>query len=343
MRLPEADGRLVETLRALPDLPASARVDVAGLLARAELHGLAGVVHDALTRANVSCTPDLDRELAWREAAREIDHAAHLQMLVRIDEVLVDSGLVAAALKGPLLAERFYPRPAARATSDTDLLVDEADLSAVGQALAQIGYVGAEGVAEERYRREHHHLHFSHDNALPLELHFHAYRGFGRTLPSEPLVARGRTYSAGSLRAIRVLAPADELVFLAVHAAAHRFERLGWLYDLRLLIETLTVEQRMLAAQRATEWGYARAVSFAGELLIDVLGMRAVDVEPIVRRELWRSQLLGAVTSAPRSPLRRSASRFLYSLALCDSPAAALRYSRAAMSGYAARAVGTAP
>ena len=340
MRLREADVLLVEVLRRLPELPAVAQDDVAALLARAELHGVAGLVHDALGRARATGCAELEREFAWREAARELDHAAHLKILRRIDVALAARGLVAVALKGPLLAERFYARPSARATSDIDLLVDEAKLEVTAAALEEVGYVGAAGSEEQRYRREHHHLHLSHPNALPLELHFHAYRGLGRTLHSEPFIARSRRYIESNLEAIRVLSPEDELVFLSVHGAAHRFVRLGWLFDLRLLAETLSFDQRMLAFRRATQWGYARPLSFAIGLLIEVLGMNPSDLEPLVGNEPWRLRLVGALAAEPDGPLRRSASRFLYSLALCDSPRAALRYSRTAVAAFAARVAG---
>ncbi|MFN7135640.1 MAG: nucleotidyltransferase family protein, partial [Myxococcales bacterium] len=48
---------------------------------------------------------------------------------------------------------------------------------------------------------------------------------------------RSSTLSAGGAP-LRVLAPADELVHLCVHAAAHWFEGVKWLFDLKLLLAT---------------------------------------------------------------------------------------------------------
>ena len=102
MHLLEADSVLVEVLRALPDVPAAARLAVAALIARAERHGLAGVVHDALAGASIRGATNVEREVAWRQAARELDHAAHLEMLSTIDNALAQRGLVAVAPSRPL-------------------------------------------------------------------------------------------------------------------------------------------------------------------------------------------------------------------------------------------------
>jgi hypothetical protein len=324
------DARLLEVLRALPEVPERVRPHAVAILARAEAHGLAGVVHDALRGCGVSLEPGLERALAWRRAAREADHAAHLAVLERLDGVLASAGIPAAVLKGALFGERFYARPSARATSDIDLLVDEARLGAVLTSVSKIGYVAAVGAKEERFRREHHHLHCSHPNALPLEVHFHAYRGFGRVLPSEPLLARRGASGRDGFSAIGVLAPEDELVYLAVHAASHRFVRLGWLYDMRLLLETMSPSQVELAALRARSWGYGRSVAFAAELLVDILGVNASDVKPLDRLDALRRPVVRLVTNEPATPMLRAATRFVYTLALCDTFPAALRYARSA-------------
>ena len=332
MSFPAArDARLVEVLRALPYVPERARPHAATILARAEAHGLAGVVQDAMRGSGVALELELERTLAWRQAAREADHAAHLGLLARLDEVIARAGLPAVVLKGALFAERFYARPSSRSTSDIDLLVDQEAVDAVLTAVSELGYVAAGGAAEARFRREHHHLHCSHPNGLPLEVHFHAYRGFGRVLRSESLLRRRRTCGSHGFSAIGVLAPEDELVYLAVHAASHRFIRLGWLYDMRLLLETMSRPQVETAATRARSWGYGRSLAFAAHLLVDVLGVRKSDVEPLERRlDSFRRPVVRFVADEPAAPLLRSATRFVYTLALCDTFPDAVRYAGSA-------------
>lgn len=340
------DRPLVEVLRAYPASPswlaARAAFDARALLHRAELHGVSGVVEDALEAAGVDPPSDVARTIAARRLARELDHEAHLGMLRRIDAALARAGLVAVVLKGPLFAERFYPRPSARATSDIDLLVDERLLDVVAAKLEEVGYRRSTAPEEERFRREHHHLHLEHEGALPLELHFLAYRGFGRRMPSEELVARGVS-APGGYGALRVLSVEDELAYLAVHAAAHRFVRLGWLFDLKLLLATMTPAQVEVAAERARAWGFSTVLAWTGVLLSDVLAIPRERVAPLGGLGPIRKPLLRRVTAEPGGVVARSATRLVYTVALCDSAPSAGRYVRRASAGHVRRILGLAP
>lgn len=59
-----------------------------------------------------------------------------------------------------------------------------------------------------------------------------------------------------------VLQPEDELIYLAVHAARHRLERLGSLYDLRLFLERHPLDWTRIGS-RARSFGVAHAVALA--------------------------------------------------------------------------------
>jgi hypothetical protein len=291
------------------------------------------VIYPAFVAAGVRFDEQTEAAASQRAVARELDHAAHLALLDELDAAFARDAIAAVALKGPLLAERLYsPTPSVRVTSDVDILVAENDLERAMAALAAVGYVPREGPDEERYRREHHHLHLFHPNALPLELHFHAYRGFGRVLPAEPLIARRMLFIARGYRALGVLSAPDELVYLAVHAAAHRFERLGWLWDIKLLLERMTPAEVMLGAERAEEWGYARVMAFTGELLVDVLGVNRERVAPFSSVDGVARALARRTVRAPAWPPARAATRFIYTTALCDTRRAASEYALAAIS-----------
>lgn len=333
-----ADRELLEVVRALPSLPASLEAGAEELVRHAEVHGLADVVYDAWREAGAKVGEAVERDVLSRRIARELDHDAHVAMLHRIDEALEGVGLRGVLLKGALFAERYYPRPAARGTSDIDLLVREADVDRAAAALRALGYRASDDPAEARFRREHHHLHLAHDRALPLELHFHAYRGFGEIMRSEPLLER--SVAVPSFAALRVLSKPDELVYLAVHAAAHRFGRLSWLYDIKLLVEAMTDAELAAAAARARDVRYGRALGFAAMLLAEGLGVSPARLRPLGDAGLVRGALLGALAPEPEAPLLRAATRFAYSLALCDSAPGASRYARHATGGFVRRALG---
>jgi len=298
------------------------------LFARAERHGLAGVLLDMHRASGRELPADLSEELALREVARECDHAAHLAMLRRIDEILADRGIRAVALKGALLAERLYDRPAARPTTDVDVLVAHDDLDAAAEALRVLGYEPSRAPSEARFRAEGHHIHLVRPDAPCIELHFHAFRGFGSVLRSEPLVERSVEVPALAFRSLRALSPADELVYLAVHAASHRFMRLGWLYDLWLLRKKVNDDVVACAFERAREARMARPFAFALELQAELFGS-TVDLPQDALRV--RRRLLGAITEEPSWPIARSATRFAYSMALCEDWEAMVAYARSAI------------
>lgn len=310
----------IEALQRWPAVPPPRSALVDRLLRDAEYHGLGGVFFDSLEQSGVR----LDAAIAMRERARDIDHQAHLHTLQKVDLAFARAGITGVPLKGALLAERLYPRPAARVTGDTDLLIREADIDHVGQVLESVGYIAARGAEEDRYRREHFHLHFAHPRALPLELHFHAYRGFGRTLYSEPLIARSVPFR--DFRALHVLAPDDEVVYLATHAAAHKFGRWSWLFDLRLLIETLDDATIAAAGDRAHELGFARPVALAARLLVSIMGMNPIRLEPLGSLGMVRGRLVEQLLHTPKNPITRSTSRLIYTTALCSDAITSARW-----------------
>lgn len=302
----------------------------AALLAFGERHGVGGVVLDRLVASG--WRPPADA-LA-RDVARELDHEAHLATLRRIDAALARAGLRAVALKGAALAARLYPRPAARATSDVDLLVAEDELDDVARVLGEDGWRGEDSPSERRFRREHFHLHFTKPGAPPLELHFHAYRGFGHVMRSEPMIARA--VPALGLEAVRVAAPEDEIPYLAAHAAAHRFVRLGWLWDLALYVDHVSDATLAAARRRAEERGFARVLGFTAAVLEERLGrprarLLAEDNGGRGRAlEKVRRLVVSAIAEEPREPVARSLTRFVFTTLLCDDAASAVRYARTA-------------
>lgn len=337
------DLPVADSLRALPGVQAGAAAPALTwsreMFARAERHGVAGVLWDAWKANDTPIDRELATKLETRALAREMDHAAHRALLHRIDDALVARDLAAIALKGPLFAARYYARPSSRGTSDIDLLVAESDVRPAIEALAAADYHLADTSEEVAWSlREHHHLHLARGGAPDLELHFHAYRGFGVTLRTEMLAER--SVPIAGLRAIRVASAVDELVYLAVHAAAHRFGRLAWLHDLRLVVERLSPDELATAAKRARAWGVGRALSLAGELLVDVLGVSSEVTRLLGTLPSTRRAVLYAVLAEPEARVLSAATRFAYTTLLADSMAASLRYAQKSSLGHARRLLG---
>ena len=296
-------------------------------MALSERHGLGGVLADAWEADLLRVEPELSTRLASRRVAQDLEHGAHLALLRRIDQALSRVKLTGVILKGVLFAERYYPRPSARGTTDVDLLVCESDLAATTTALEDAGYCFSNTAEEQRFRLRHHHLHLTNPESVPLELHFHAYRGFGRVMRSAPLIQR--SVPSPPYEALRVLSRPDELVYLAVHAASHRFERLSWLYDIKLLLARMSDAEVVLAKARAQSQGLWLPLALAARRLRDEFG---VDVERFAPgretplAEATRLDVARTLAPTPSGSLLRSATRFLYTLALSDGIGAQLRY-----------------
>jgi hypothetical protein len=120
----------------------------------------------------------------------------------------------------------------------------------------------------------------------------------------------------------------------------HRFGRLAWLHDIRLVVEAMSPAALETAAARARARDIGRALSLAGELLVDVLGVPADTVRPLGKLPRSRGAIVRAVVVEPRARVLGAATRFAYTTMLADSMGASLRYASGASLGHARRLLG---
>ncbi|HET8908264.1 MAG TPA: nucleotidyltransferase family protein [Ktedonobacterales bacterium] len=156
---------------------------------------------------------------------------------------LATAGIAAVPLKGVTLAERLYTNIGWRPTRDIDLLVRREDIRPIARLLLANGYhteygqedaYAFEAIAttETKYERK---------DAPVVELHWGLSKRptYRRGLATASIWARTVT-AIWRGRTIRVLAPADELRFLAVHCTAdHQHSQLNWLVDIAELVGRL--------------------------------------------------------------------------------------------------------
>jgi hypothetical protein len=250
------DQLLWQCLAAWPQAPAQApAADDAAFWQRA-LDGGAAV----LVSEQVQAPPP--QAAMWRrqQAASAMRSFGVMKELVALLEA---AGIRTAPLKGPVLAARLYGRYTARPTSDVDLLLDAGALDAALALLARSGGQVVEDAATDWERAHHHHVGCTWRGLL-VELHFLASTNFGVRWPSEPLLDRaphGLVKGLDGL-SVRLLQPQDELLFLAMHAAAHRLRRDVHLLDLRLHVAQHPPDWPALEAQ-ARALGLWRSVGVA--------------------------------------------------------------------------------
>lgn len=283
-------------LESFPDVEAAAPHGLDGLLAwHLEARG---ETLDATTREHLAVEAIRQRWLA----------AALREALAALRPLRV------VALKGPLLAERYWPSPELRRGTDLDLLVALDDAERAIAALAGAGWHLERGPRERYLRAHHYHLELERPGAPLVELHIRLLALFGTAVPSEPFLDRARPFASKTAGDALVLDPEDEVLYLLVHAAGHRFERLSWLHDVRLLLERERVDWDRLASR-------ARALGLESALRCGVDALARVGVAPG-----------GPGLAGPRATLVASLDRpgrlaaLLHGAALADRPGAAIGF-----------------
>lgn len=128
-------------------------------------------------------------------------------------------GIQPIILKGPVLADRFYPQPADRPFSDLDFLFDPKDRERVGKVLEK-DFVR---MPQKRFAANEHKEDWQKKTNPDVKVE--AHYGLGEKFPGGFEKVEWQGYS--------VLAPHDEFLFLLWHGfVQHRMQKLMWFLDL---------------------------------------------------------------------------------------------------------------
>jgi hypothetical protein len=188
----------------------------------------------ACLRAQSDCgAPEVDARL------RVIDREARISAFVwseTLRSTLAEfhrRGIPVISLKGPWLAQRLYGDTALRLYADLDLLVRRSDFARSEELLSGLGFsaAGRRDDYARTWSRGSIILELHDDVENPLAFDFGIEEAWDRAQPAE---------FAGV--PARLFAPSDELRFLCLHGARHRFERLSHVLDLVLAFRQLTPE-----------------------------------------------------------------------------------------------------
>jgi hypothetical protein len=234
-------------------------------------YGVAALVAYA-ARSHVS-----PAERSWCDRILAENWVRHERMLGQLEYVLgllANEGIPAIALKGPLLAQRYYePAFLRKPCMDLDLAVVEQDLGSACNALIKAGYQQDSQIGDATAWS--HHLTLSHPSRPRLELHFRlSHQTLG--IPVDQFF--DRTISCrlpGGLEA-RVLGPADQLLHLVLHLAHSRFGTLFNLLEIRRVLGAEPPGVREDAVGRAVDH------RFCGVLRMTDIAFRARLGEPFL-------------------------------------------------------------
>lgn len=291
-------------------------------------YGVAALIAYA-ARSHVAPT-----ERAWCDRVLVDSWMRHERMLGHLEAVL---GILAGeriptiALKGPLLARRYYkPALLRKPSMDLDVAVAERDLESACGSLVRAGYSQDTRISEAL--RQSHHVTLSHPSKPRVELHFRLTHG-ATGMPVEQFFERTVSVPLPSGGEARVLGPSDQLMHLALHLGHARFGTLFYLCEIRRVYGAEPESVRAEAIQRAVDH------HFCGVLRMIDVAFRVRWGEPFLpsgtevpatwlsfglNEKLYRKFERWSMPGRPLSPGARLHGRWLDFL-LTDGPTDALR------------------
>ena len=218
------------------------------LLQRAEEHQVLPLIYRSLRTLEFQGVPDEVRERitgAFRaNALRNMFLAGELARVLRL---LGEAGLRVLPLKGVTLAESLYGDPAMRVCSDLDILVPAGDVLRARRLLLTHGYTSP--FTEDFFA--HHQFHTSADcpllpqkQTLPylVELHWTLLQHSSKDAEAmRDLWAEARPKDTFGVQAYSMTTQ-WEFLYLAGHAAYHKWQTLKWLADINDLCGSACID-----------------------------------------------------------------------------------------------------
>jgi hypothetical protein len=232
---------LLDLLRGSLQRRALDKSEFSALLEIAEQENVHPWAAELLRRMGFNPTPPQQERLDEIKRDSELSAFVWTQTLKNVLAAFDSAGIAALALKGPCLAERLYGAASLRTCYDLDLLVRRADFARSEQLLTDLGFV-PNSTADDYHRpwsRNHLNLEMHHNVENPHAFEFDVDAAWDRAHPAEFHGAPAWLFS-----------PADELLYLCLHAVRHRFERLYLMVDLGFAFRRLPTESVNKSAWR---------------------------------------------------------------------------------------------
>src|SRR5438270_2772207 len=206
------------------------------LLPLAEQHGVQCLLHETLSRVSADVPESAMRSLQQIYQVNLHKSLFLARELIRIVDHLRSAGVEVLPYKGPALAETYYGDIALRPAGDIDLLIQEADVSRIREAVKQLGYIPhwSYSPSQERaFVKSGYECAFDGPaGANLLEVQWDLQPKFYAVdFDMKGLFGRAVTTSVAGY-SIKTPSPEDQLVILALHASKHVWSRLIWLCDL---------------------------------------------------------------------------------------------------------------
>jgi hypothetical protein len=251
-------------------------LDWSAVLRTAKGHGLVQLVHRHLAALGPGHVPDA--VLGQLRLQSDADRLRSLQLAAQLRSilgVLAAAGIPAITYKGPTLALAVYGDIALRRFADLDIIVRREDVLACKGLLLVNGYrprFSFSRPQEAAYLRSECEYNFDRQRGrVTVEIHWDvAPRSFAFRLDHDRLWRAAQSMVLGGV-SVRVPAPEDLLLILAVHGAKHIWERLAWICDIAQFVRTYPALDWAALLSDARARGGERmvlvALCLAGDLL----------------------------------------------------------------------------
>ena len=157
------------------------------------------------------------------------------QHLLKVINLLADSGVEAMPFKGPVLAVQAYGDLSMRSFGDLDILIHANDISRANQILTDQGYVLNESRDDNaglilRVLEEKDLLFTFHEDII--ELHWKIIeRLYAVPLDMDQVWDRSLPFFINGQK-VKTISPEDMIMVLCFHGFKHRWQNLSWLADL---------------------------------------------------------------------------------------------------------------
>jgi hypothetical protein len=321
---------LVDAVRQVALRPTDwSRIDGNLLVAAARLHRCAPATY-LRARDDRSAPDDVLSALRADHTDQVVRHLRTLADLKWTSGLLNAAGVRWAVLKGPVLAERLWPRPDMRSYRDLDILVDPHDFGDVVEILE----TGGARLVDLNWRFIHEQMRSQVSMLLPfgtpLDLHWHVVNAprLRQVFTFDTAECLRRTVSA-DLEGLDAdtLDPVDTLLHLAYHQVHSGAHRLVWCKDMDAAVGAPRLDWELVRA-RARNFGCQLALAAALQQSRVVLSTALS--EDVLPRQWWltATRLAGAFRPVPGVPGTRFSGQIAFTNIRGTSGATALAAAR---------------
>lgn len=235
----------------------------------AEKHGVLPLLAQALSKSAERVPADILQTL--KQAYQNNLHKTLFlsRELISILDKLSDAGIDVMPYKGLALAESLYGDIALRQSGDIDLLIRDADLERIREAVGELGYtphIRLSEAEEKAYLKSGYECAFDGPagrNLLEVQWAIQP-RFYAVEIEMEGLFRRAVNRTVAGY-AIKTPSPEDLFLILAVHAAKHLWGRMIWVCDLARLSALPSLDWEWIG-QQAEQLGVVRILRLSLQL-----------------------------------------------------------------------------